>query len=190
MDKIPSNQITQLLQSISQGDVKAMDKLLPIVYNELRKLASKYLGAEYGKRTIQTTELVHEAYLKLIGQEHLSLENRKHFFGAAANSMRQILVDNAKRRNAVKRGSGKSNVTLDKAELISVENDDEIIALNDALLKLDSFDNRLSKIVELRFFTGLTIEETAELLSISPTTVKRDWNLARAWLYREIENNN
>lgn len=189
MPDIPANQITRLLQRISEGDDKAMDKLLPMVYNELRKIASKYLRAEYGKRTIQTTELVHEAYLKLIGQGPLSLENRRHFFGVAANSMRQILVDNARRRNAEKRGSGKAKVTLEKIEPMSIENDEEILALDDALLKLDSVDSRLSRVVELRFFTGLTIEETAELLSVSPTTVKRDWNLAKAWLYREIGTN-
>lgn len=190
MDKIPKNQITQLLQKISKGNYEALDNLLPMVYNELRKIASKYLNSEYKKRTIQTTELVHEAYLKLIGQKKLSLENRVHFFRAVAKSMRQILVDNARKRNAVKRGSGKTKISLDNAAVISPQSDDDILALNEALTKLDSFDERLSRIVELRFFTGLTIKETAELLSVSETTVKRDWNFARAWLYREIENNN
>lgn len=190
MGNSEKNQITILLQRINAGDQKALDKLLPLVYGELRKLASKYLAGEYKKRTIQTTELVHEAYLKLIGQQNLSLENRKHFFGAAANAMRQILVDNARKKKAIKRGRGKTKVPLDKAIALSAEDDENILALNEALLKLDTFDNRLCKIVELRFFTGLTIEETAEILSVSATTVKRDWGLAKAWLYREIESNN
>jgi RNA polymerase sigma factor (TIGR02999 family) len=190
MVNIPKNQITQLLQKINDGDAESLNRLLILVYNEIKKIASKYLAGEYSKRTIQTTELVHEAYLKLIGQKNLSLENRKHFFSAVANSMRQILVDNARKRNALKRGLGKTKISLDKAAIITSEKDEEILSLNEALIKLDSFDERLSRIVELRFFTGLTIEETAEILSISPTTVKRDWNVAKAWLYREIENNN
>lgn len=186
MSKLPQNQITILLQKIKDGDQKAFDELLPLVYDELKKLASKYLRSEYGKRTIQTTELVHEAYIKLAGQSNASLENRKHFFGAAANSMRQILVDNARKRNAFKRGSGETKLSLDDVSFISAENDEEILNLNEALIKLESFDERLCKIVELRFFTGLTIEETSEVLSVSSTTIKRDWNLAKAWLYREI----
>ncbi len=190
MDNIPKNQITKLLHKLSEGDNDALDKLLPIVYKELRKIASKYLSNEYKKRTIQTTELVHEAYLKLIGQKNLTLENREHFFRIVAKSMRQILVDNARKRNAAKRGSGKTKISLENVYAISSDNDDELLALNEALVKLESFDGRLSKIVELRFFTGLTIQETAEILSISPTTVKRDWNFAKAWLYREIADNN
>ncbi len=186
MDKIPKNQITQLLQRVSDGDKESLNSLLELVYKEIKKIASKYLQNEYRNRTIQTTELVHEAYLRLIGQQNLSLENRKHFFGSIANSIRQILVDNARQRNAVKRGSGKTKISLDEAVLIAPETDEELISLNDALVKLDSFDERLSRIVELRFFTGLTVEETAEILSISPTTVKRDWRLAKAWLYREM----
>ncbi|MEJ2613788.1 MAG: ECF-type sigma factor, partial [Ignavibacteriaceae bacterium] len=119
MDKIPQNQITGLLHKLSEGENDAMDKLLPIVYKELRKIASKYLSNEYKKRTIQTTELVHEAYLKLIGQKKLSLQNREHFFRIVAKSMRQILVDNARKRNAVKRGSGKTKISLEKAYAIS-----------------------------------------------------------------------
>ncbi len=190
MNNIPKNQITQLLERINNGDQEAINKLLPLVYKEIKKIASKYLSDEYKKRTIQTTELVHEAYLKLIGQNKLSLENRRHFFGSIANSMRQILVDNARQRNAIKRGSGSTKISLDKAVVISPEADKEILALNEALIKLDYIDNRLSKIVELRFFTGLTVDETAEILSISPTTVKRDWRLAKAWIYKEMESSN
>ncbi len=188
MNKIPKNQITHLLQRVNEGDQEALNNLLKLVYDEVKKIASRYLSNEYGKRTIQTTELVHEAYLRLVGNKNLSLENRKHFFGSIANSMRQILVDNARQRNAIKRGSGKTKITLDKVAVFSSEKDEEILTLNDALTKLDSFDSRLCKIVELRFFTGLTIEETAEILSISPATVKRDWRLAKAWLYKEMEN--
>ena len=188
MNNIPKNQITHLLQRVNDGDQEALNNLLKLVYDEVKKIASKYLSNEYKRRTIQTTELVHEAYLRLVGNKNLSLENRKHFFGSIANSMRQILVDNARQRNAVKRGSGKTKITLDKVAVLSSEKDEEILALNDALTKLDSFDKRLSRIVELRFFTGLTVEETAEILSISPATVKRDWRLAKAWLYKEMEN--
>ncbi len=190
MENKKQNQITQLLQSINKGDKDAVDRLLPLVYNEVKKIASKYLAGEYKKRTIQTTELVHEAYLKLIGQQNLSLENRKHFFGAVANSMRQILVDNARRRNALKRGCGKTRISLESAVVVFADDDTEILDLNDALVKLDSLDIRMSRIVELRFFTGLTIDETANLLDISPATVKRDWNFAKAWLYREIGSTN
>jgi RNA polymerase sigma factor (TIGR02999 family) len=190
MEDTREGPITTLLQMISKGDQEAFNKLLPLVYSELRRLASRYLAGEYQKRTIQTTELVHEAYLKLIGQNKLSLENRRHFFGAAANAMREILVENARKRNALKRGRDNHKVTLERAGKISIDSDQDFLVLNEALTRLDAFDNRLYKIVELRFFTGLTIEETSELLSISVATVKRDWSIARAWLYREMERNN
>ena len=186
MKKIPANDVTRLLVELRGGDQRALDKLLPLVYNELRHLASRYLKAEYRQRTIQTTELVHEAYLKLVGQENLSLENRNHFFGAAANSMRQILVDYARKRNAAKRGEGKTIISLEDAPVISVEQSDEIIALDESLKKLEVFDKRLSRIVEYRFFAGLTIEETAQIMNISVATVKREWSVAKAWLYREM----
>lgn len=190
MSKIPKDKITLLLHSVNDGDQEALNKLINLVYSEVKKIASNYLGAEYKKRTIQTTELVHEAYIRLIGQNNLSLENRRHFFGSMANAMRQILVDNARHKKAIKRGSGKTKISLDKIAVITQETDEEMLALNDALSKLEAFDSRLSRIVELRFFTGLTVEETAEILSISPTTVKRDWKLAKAWLYREMESGN
>jgi RNA polymerase sigma factor (TIGR02999 family) len=190
LDYISQNQITQLLQDLSKGDKDALNKLLPIIYSQVKKIASRYLSNEYEKRTIQTTELVHEAYLKLFGQKKLSLENRKEFFGVVANVMRQILVDNARKRNATKRGNDKTKISLDKAAIIGSEYSQEILILNDALIKLDLFDKRLSSIVELRYFAGMTIAETAEILSVSPNTVKRDWTLAKAWLYKEIENEN
>jgi RNA polymerase sigma factor (TIGR02999 family) len=188
LDSAPQHKITQLLQDLSNGDKEALNKLLPIVYKQVKKIASKYLSSEYEKRTIQTTELVHEAYLKLFGQKKLSLENRKEFFGVVANVMRQILVDNARKRNAVRRGNDNTKISLDKAAVISSEYSQEILVLNDALIKLDLFDQRLSSIVELRYFAGMTIAETAEILSVSANTVKRDWTLAKAWLYKEIEN--
>jgi RNA polymerase sigma factor (TIGR02999 family) len=190
MDSSPRHQVTQLLYELSNGDKEALNKLLPLIYKQVKKIASRYLNSEYQKRTIQTTELVHEAYLKLVGQKELTLESRREFFSAIANVMRQILVDNARKRNAARRGSGQTKISLEKVGTISSEYSEEILTLNDALIKLNSFDERLSTIVELRYFTGMTIAETAEILSVSPTTIKRDWSLAKAWLYKEIESNN
>ncbi|MCB0742275.1 MAG: sigma-70 family RNA polymerase sigma factor [Ignavibacteriales bacterium] len=178
--------ITQLLNSASGGDNFALDKILPLVYNELRKISSKYLRDEYRQHTLQTTELVHEAYLKLIGTQDLSWESRAHFYGIAAKSMRQILVDYARKRKSQKRGNGKTLFSLDEANIILGESEDQLLNLNEALTKLEGLEERSCKIVELRFFSGLTIEETAEVLNVSVATVKRDWQFAKAWLYREI----
>jgi RNA polymerase sigma factor (TIGR02999 family) len=186
MDNKSSNEVTRLLSEIGNGNQNAVEKLLPLVYKELRQLASRYLSAEFQKRTIQTTELVHEAYLKLVGQENLNLQNRNHFFGVAANSMRQILVDYARKRNAVKRGKGVVKISLEDAAFLTDEKSEEIVQLDESLKRLEAFDKRLSQIVEMRFFAGMTIEETAEVLNISPSTVKREWNLAKAWLYKEM----
>ncbi len=181
--------ITILLNDVSSGNKEALNELLPLVYNELRKLASKYLGAEYKNRTIQTTELVHEAYLKLLGNQNISWQNRAHFFGIAANSMRQILVDLARKRNAKKRGGDETKISLQEGLIIMDETDDKLLALDEALKKLETFDKRLSQIVELRFFSGLTIEETAAVLNFSDSTIKREWNVAKAWLYKELNSN-
>lgn len=181
-----SKHITRLLNVYSNGNKDVLSEILPLVYDELRRISSKYLRGEYRNHTFQTTELVHEAYLKLIGSENISWQSRAHFFGIAAQSMRQILVDYARKKKAKKRGEGKPNIPLDSALEISNQSDEQIIALDDALKKLESVEERSGKIVELRFFSGLTIEETAEVLSISPATAKRDWNFAKAWLYREI----
>lgn len=178
--------ITLLLEACSNGKKEAVDELLPFIFNELRKISSKYLRDEYRNNTLQTTELVHEAYLKLIGDQNLSWQNRSHFFGIAANSMRQILVDHARKRNSLKRGEGKTILALEQAMEMAIESDEDIIALEDALQKLESFDSRLSKVVELRFFAGLTVEETANVLECSAATVKREWSLAKSWLFREI----
>ena len=183
---IRSKEFTQLLNNFSQGDNFALEKILPLVYEELRKISSKYLRDEHRKHTLQTTELVHEAYLKLIGDEKLTWENRAHFFGIAARSMRQILVDYARKRKSLKRDSGNTKLSLDSALFIVGESEEELLNLNSALVKLEQIEERSCKIVELRFFSGLSIEETANMLNISTATVKRDWNFAKAWLYREI----
>lgn len=181
-----SQNITQLLNSASAGDSFALDNILPIVYNELRKISSKYLREEYKKHTLQTTELVHEAYIKLIGNQNLTWESKAHFFGIAARSMRQILVDYARKKKSDKRGNGKTQITLDEVNFIIDDSEEQILNLNEALIKLEKMEERSCKIVELKFFSGLSIEEIAEMLNISVATVKRDWQFAKAWLYREI----
>jgi RNA polymerase sigma factor (TIGR02999 family) len=189
MHDLSEQKITLLLEDCINGKKGAIDELLPHVYNELRKISSKYLRDEYRNHTLQTTELVHEAYIKLVGDQNINWQNRAHFFGIAAQSMRQILVDHARKRKSLKRGEGIANISLDEVFEISEKTDDQIIALDEALKKLETIEERSSKIVELRYFSGLTIEETAEVLNISPATAKRDWNFAKAWLYREIVNN-
>jgi RNA polymerase sigma factor (TIGR02999 family) len=186
MNKKNSKNFTQLLNRVSNGDNFALERVLPLVYDELRTISSKYLRDEYKNHTFQTTELVHEAYIKLIGSENLTWESRAHFFGIAARSMRQILVDYARKRKAQKRGLGQTKISLDKAEFALSNTEDDLINLNTALDKLEKIEERSCKIVELRFFSGLSIEETAQMLNVSAATVKRDWNFAKAWLYREI----
>lgn len=178
--------ITLLLEDCVNGKKNAVNELLPLVYNELKRISSKYLHEEYRNHTLQTTELVHEAYIKLVGGQEINWQNRAHFFGIAANSMRQILVDYARKRNSKKRGEGITNLSLDNAEEIAFQSDEDIIALDEAMKKLEAFDPDLSKIVELRFFVGLNVEETAKVLDRSASTVKREWSLARAWLFREL----
>jgi RNA polymerase sigma factor (TIGR02999 family) len=181
------NELTLLLEEASKGNKTVINKIFPIVYNELRKIASKYLYKEYGERTIQTTELVHEAYIKIMGGSNISLENRSHFFGIAANAMRQLLVDFSRKRNAEKRGGqNHTRISLVEGILIFNEYEDKILDIDNALKKLFKIDEGLSKIVELRFFAGLNIEETANVLGCSSSTVKREWNLAKAWLLREL----
>ncbi|MEO8166666.1 MAG: sigma-70 family RNA polymerase sigma factor [bacterium] len=186
MSKIPPQDITLLLEECVNGKHGSIDKLLPLVYGELRKIASKYLRDEYRSHTFQTTDLVHEACMKLLGGQNISWENRAHFFGIAANSMRQILVDYARKRNSQKRGGGKTHLSLDHALEIAMHSEEDILALDEALRKLESFDPELSKVVELKFFAGLNVEETACALSLSPSTVNKEWSLAKAWLFREL----
>lgn len=178
--------VTQLLLAWSSGNREALDQLLPLVYHELRKIAERYLKRERSGHTLQTTALVHEAYLKLIDQRQVQWQNRAHFFGIAAQAMRRILVDHARSRQTGKRGSGGVRITLDENLAVSDERAADLLALDDALNALAELDPQKSRIVELRYFGGLSIEETAEVLGIGTATVIRQWRLARAWLYGEI----
>jgi len=180
------HQVTQLLVAWGDGDKSALDKLMPLVYEELRRLAHHYIKRERPDHTLQTSGLVNEAYLKLIDQQEIQLQNRAHFFGIAARLMRQILVDYARRRRYAKRGGDAHRVPLDDALIVSKERAADIVALDDALKTLAEVDPRQSQIVELRFFGGLSIDEAAEVLGVSPGTVMRDWTLAKAWLRLEL----
>lgn len=184
--QLSSLDVTQILQEVSGGDKDAPARLMPLVYDELRRLANHYLRQERPDHTLQPTALVHEAYLKLIDQSRVDWQNRAHFFGVAAQSMRRILVDHARGHRASKRGGVQQKLTLDEAVDYSQSRDIDLVALDDALNLLAELDQRQSRIVELRFFGGLTIEETAEALGVSPATVKVDWSMAKAWLRREI----
>ncbi len=177
--------VTQLLVALNNGDKEALDKLLPLVYSELRRLADHYLRRERSDHTLQATALVHEAYLRLVDQ-NVSWQNRAHFFGVAAEMMRRILVDHARSHQAAKRGSGGVKLSLDEAINLSDERAADLIALDEALTALAAFDPQKSRIVELRFFGGLSIEETARVLGIGSATVIRQWRTAKAWLYNEV----
>ena len=177
--------ITALLAAWGQGDTRAADKLIPLVYDELRRVAARAMRREADGHTLQTTALVHETYLRLVGQRDADWQSRAQFFGVAANVMRRVLVDHARERLAVKRGGGATQVSLGD---VPGKPDDglEVLALNDALEHLSTIDPLQSKIIELRYFTGLNIEDTASALSVSPSTVKREWVVAPAWLRREL----
>ena len=182
-----TGEVTKLLQEWSVGNREALDKLLPLVYDELRRLAHSYLAHERADHTLQTTALVHEAYLKLIDQRSVNWQNRAHFFAISAQAMRRILLDNARRHTAAKRGSGGQKVSLEEVATLSRDTASEsLIALDEALQRLAAIDPDQGRIVELRYFGGLTIEETAEVLNTSPSTVQREWTTARAWLYQAI----
>jgi len=179
-----STEITRLLQA---GDAESLDQLLPLVYNELKALASALFRSERSDHTLQPTALVHEAYLRLVADaDGVSWQNRAHFFGIAANSMRQILVNYAVARSRQKRGSGQTKIALDESVSFSYAREMDVLTLNDALQELSRLDGRQAKIVELRFFGGLTLKETAEVMEISTATVSREWEMARTWLYREM----
>ncbi|MEP7363975.1 MAG: sigma-70 family RNA polymerase sigma factor [Acidobacteriota bacterium] len=178
--------VTILLDNWSKGDQNALDQLTPVVYDELRRLAASYMRRERQDHTLQSTALVNEAYLKLIDQKNVVWQNRAHFFGIAAQMIRRILVDHARAHKAEKRGGGAGVLSLDEAIGVPEKRDIEILSLNDALTQLSELDPQQGRIVELRFFTGLSIEETAEVVGVSPATVKREWAAARAWLFREI----
>jgi RNA polymerase sigma-70 factor (ECF subfamily) len=179
--------VTRLLQEWQDGSAEALERLMPLVYNELHTLASRYLSRERRDHTLQPTALVNEAYLKLAGQRDVDWQNRAHFYGIAAQLMRRILVDRARHDGRVKRGRDIPHIPLDDAEPASISVDPvDVFALDRALSRLEALDPQQGRIVELKFFGGLTIQETADVMRISPGTVKRDWIVARAWLYREL----
>jgi RNA polymerase sigma-70 factor (ECF subfamily) len=181
--------ITALLQKWSGGDKAALETLMPLVYDELRRMAARYLNRERPENTLQRTALVHEAFLRLVDQRRVDWQNRSHFFGLAAQLMRRILVDHARHGGRAKRGSGIPNAPLEAASHVGQVADVDLvdqIALDRALSKLEALDGPAARLVELRFYGGLTVEETAEMLGTSVSTVKRDWTAARAWLYREM----
>jgi len=180
------HEVTQLLIDWSGGDQAALEKLMPLVYEELHRLAHRHMGRERPGHTLQTSGLVNEAYLRLIDQSQVRWQNRAHFYGIAAQMMRRILVDYARNRHYAKRGGNNRQVSLTEALIVSEQRGAQVVALDDALKTLAAIDERKSQIVELRFFAGLSIEETAEVLAVSPGTVMRDWTLAKAWLRREM----
>lgn len=182
------SEITRLLADWANGHQAALERLLPLVYDELHRLASSYMRRERPDHTLQTTALVHEAYLKLVGQDDVRWQTRVHFFAAAAQVMRHILVDHARGRSRAKRGDGLPPLSLDEAATISGQRADELLAINDALITLTATDPRKSRVFELRYFGGMSVDEAAEALKVSPATVARDWRMAKAWLRREIGN--
>jgi RNA polymerase sigma-70 factor, ECF subfamily len=180
------HELTELLIAWGNGSQDALEQLFPLVYEELRRLAHRYMRRERPGHSLQTTAVVHEAYLRLIDQKHVQWQNRAHFFAIAAQMMRRILITHAQSHAYAKRGGGALKVSLDETAILSKERAGELIALDEALNSLSAIDPRRSQVVELRFFGGLSNEEIAEVMKISPNTVTRDWNVAKAWLYREM----
>jgi len=185
-----SEGITQLLINWRDGDKAALDQLMPLVYEELRRLARGFMGRERNNHTLQTSALINEAFLKLVDQDETNWQNRAHFFAVAAQIMRHILVDHARSYGYEKRGAGAQRVGLDDANVFGEERAGELVALDEALTELATVDPRKSRLVELRFFGGLNIDETAEVMELSPTTVQREWRAAKAWLQRFIKGEN
>ena len=181
-----SHEVTRLLRDWQAGDAAALERLTPLVYDELRRLAAHYLRGERKDHTLQGTALVHEAFIRLVGQSNLELQNRAHFFGVAARLMRQILVDHARKHAAAKRGGGVHDLSIEEAAVFTPERAANLVALDEALVALSEFDPRKSRIVELRYFGGLSIEEIGELEEISVATVRRQMRTAEAWLHREM----
>jgi RNA polymerase sigma-70 factor, ECF subfamily len=179
-------EVTRILHAWGSGDQHAVDKLMPLVYGELRRLARQYMRRERPGHTLQPTALVHEAYLRLVDQHAVKWQNRAHFFGVAAQLMRRILVDYARRHQAAKRGGAVFKVSLDEAFAATEQRSEDVVGLDEALNRLAAMDPRQERVVELRLFSGLTVEETAEVLHVSPATVKREWTTAKAWLSREL----
>ena len=186
MTKTSSHEVTQLLIDWSNGNQAALDRLMPLVDRELHRLAHHYMRRENPGQTLQTTALVNEAYLRLIDQKHVQWKNRAHFFALAAQFMRRILVDRARSRNYAKRGGGARKVSFDETLVFSMDRGADLIALDEALERLASIDPRKGKVVELRFFGGLSVDETAEALGVSAATVLREWTMAKAWLYNSL----
>ena len=187
MKQSSSQHVTELLLAWGQGEKSALDRLVPVVYSELRRMAHRYMAHEAPGNTLQTTVLVNEAYLKLVDAQEVRWQNRAHFFAISAQMMRRILVDGARSRNALKRGGAARMVELEEALVVSPEPGPDLIALDDALKALCETDPRKGRVVELRFFGGLSVKEIAEVLKVSPETVMRDWRLAKAWLAREMK---
>lgn len=180
------NDVTRILNSIQQGEAKAAEELLPLVYHELRKLAAARMVQESPGQTLQPTALVHEAWIRLVGGTNPQFDGRAHFFAAAAEAMRRILIDNARRKKAQRHGGGKERVDIHELELASEAKDEELLAVNEALDKLSAEDAELANLVKLRFFVGFTNKEVAKILGVSEPTVERRWTFARAWLFREV----
>ncbi len=184
----PPQELSSLLRAWSNGDETALDKLMPLVYDELHRLAHRYMARERGgHNTLQTTALVNEAYLRLIDAHQVEWQDRVHFFAIAAKLMRRILVDFARTRGYRKRGGDVRRVTLDEALVVSLEPDQDLVMLDDSLNALAEFDPRKARVVELRYFGGLSVEETAEVMKVAPITVMRDWNMAKLWLLKELK---
>jgi RNA polymerase sigma factor (TIGR02999 family) len=186
MTQTQTHELTQLLVDWSNGDTAALEKLLPLIDQELRRLAHRYMSRERAGHTLQTTALVNEAFVRLVNRTNVNWQNRAHFFGIAASLMRTILVDHARSHACAKRGGGAFNLELDETMIVSKQKASEVLALDDALNELARLDPQQSRVVELRFFGGLTVEETAEVLHVSPATIKREWSTAKAWLYHEL----
>jgi len=182
-----SPDVTALLMELTNGNREAASELMPIVYDELRKLAGRYMRRERTDHTLQATALVHEAYLKLVQQQEANWQSRAHFFGIAAQVMRHILIDHARGHTSEKRGGGKRPVPLEEALIFTPEKSLELLRLDESLQRLAELDPRQGRVVELRFFGGLTVEETADVLGVSPKTVKREWSMAKAWLHGDMK---
>jgi RNA polymerase sigma-70 factor (ECF subfamily) len=186
MPKVSQEDITELLLKWGNGDKEALDQLIPIVYEELRRLARGQMRRERADDSMQTTALVNEAYIRLVDYKRMRPQDRAHFLGIAAQAMRRILIERARSRNSTKRGSGMARLPLEQAANVADGNDAEMLALDEALINLALIDSRKSQIVELKYFGGLTIDETAEVLGVSTPTVDRDWQMAKIWLHREM----
>ena len=186
MGKASAVEITRLLNAWSEGDESALEKLMPVVYEELRRLAHRYMNKERVGHTLQTTALVNEAYVRLVDMPNVRWQNRSHFFAISSRLMRRILVDFARSRQYLKRGGKSIHVSLDEAMVLTEEKGQDLVALDDALNALAAVDSRKSKVVEMRFFGGMSVEETAEVLGVSPETIMRDWKTAKVWLLRHL----